>query len=73
MLDLFGNRLAGEVPAALGRLDTLEQLHSSDNQLTGRGPREVNAQAARRRAACGREHVGLVVGQASVEWMSTSL
>ena len=29
------NELTGEIPAELGRLDKLEELHLSENQLTG--------------------------------------
>ncbi|XP_042376613.1 LRR receptor-like serine/threonine-protein kinase RGI5 [Zingiber officinale] len=45
VLDLSANKLAGEVPGEIGRLDFLEimeQLHLSDNMLTGSIPEELS-------------------------------
>ena len=42
-LDLADNRLTGEIPSALGILESLQELSLSDNKLTGRIPASLGS------------------------------
>ena len=41
ILDLYGNRPTGEIPAEIGRLTQLRELYLAFNQLTGEIPTEL--------------------------------
>lgn len=51
--DLFGNRLSGTIPAALGALKHLELLWIEDNDLTGGIPPEIGDLSGLRNALTG--------------------